>query len=615
MTGLHVITHAAGYAPRLRSATARARRASPMDLLAIIVTVAMLAALAELMIFAVRKFWFHDTLHASAAIVWMTPAALLLVMLVVMLPLLLLAHVVSERRAIAIAASVALFFGGSGVLLALRGISVPALAVLGIGIAVQGGAMVARHWERLRPGVRRGAVALGTVVGLLGVCVEAGRALWERRFESTLAPAPEQSPNVLLIILDTVRAMSLNLYGYDRATAPNITRLAEGGVTFDYAIVPATWTVPSHGSILTGRWPRELGQWWKTHDAPFPTLSSVLRDRGYRTGGFIGNWYHVNRESGLSYGFTHFSDIGRSREQVLRGSALVRWLAEQRAVREMIGLYETLGRKHAPQVSREAQRWIERDTSRPYFAFLNYMDAHAPYLPPEPYASRFGGRADRVPVLLEELNKVERVDAERKRIEIAAYDGALAYLDMEVGRLIDTLRAHGALDNTIVIITADHGEEIGDHGRWGHAYSLHTEVVRVPLIIFGPGIPSGVRVAHPVSVRNIAATIAELTRLPGTPFPGISLALQWRQAAPADTALTEFGKFMSLYDGPYHYLRVVRGEGERLYDYAADPYERNDLSLTPTGRAETARIRARLAGMRSASASQDPGAPVLPIEK
>jgi arylsulfatase A-like enzyme len=587
-----------------------ARRASLEDLVAIVLTIALLSASGELAFYAVRKFVFGSRLHMSPSIVWMTPAAVLVVMLAVALPVVVISRRWRAQRAIAVVTAATMVVGVAGVLLAVRGLGVWAIALLAIGIGVQSGRLVAQHRERVLPVIRSAALVLSILFVILGTAVEGGLAVWERRVESRLPAHAARAPNVLLIILDTVRAMSLGLYGYERPTSPNLARWASTGVTFDRAIVPATWTVPSHGSMFTGRWPREMGGWWSTSRPPSPTLASVLRDRGYRTGGFIGNWYHINRESGLSHGFTHFSDLDRSGEQMLRGSALVRWLSGRRSIREVIGLYETLGRKDARQVNRETLRWIRRDTSRPFLAVVNYMDAHSPYLPPEPYMSRFGGRGERAPIVIEELNLIEAVDPDRARAEVAAYDGGLAYLDSQLGSLLDTLKRRGALENTIVIITADHGEELGEHGRWGHAYGLHGEIVHVPLVMFGPGIPAGVRISHPVSVRNVAATVTDLARVPNATFPGISLAARWRGGAPEDTALTEFGSKLSLYDDRYHYVQSVRGEGERLYDYRADPYERRDLSSTAGASVELARFRARLATIVPSTAPVEPGAPV-----
>jgi hypothetical protein len=309
----------------------------------------------------------------SPSIVWMTPAAVLLVMTTVALPLVLISRRWRAPSALAVVTAVTVMIGVAGVLFAVRGLGVWAIALLAVGIGVQSGRLLAEHRQRVLPMVRGAALVLGILFVLLGTAVEGGLALWERRVESRLPPHAAQAPNVLLIILDTVRAMSLSLYGYERTTSPNLARWATTGVTFDRAIVPATWTVPSHGSMFTGRWPREMGGWWSTSRPPSPTLASVLRSRGYRTGGFIGNWYHINRESGLSHGFTHFSDLDRSGEQMLRGSALVRWLSSRRSIREVIGLYETLGRKDARQVNRETLRWVGRDSSRPFFAVVNYL--------------------------------------------------------------------------------------------------------------------------------------------------------------------------------------------------------------------------------------------------
>lgn len=580
------------------------------DVVAVVISIALLSSFGELALYAVRKFVFASTLHMSPSIVWMNPAAVLLIMAIATLPVMAVSRSLGERRTLAIVAGIATFLGMAGVMFAIRGFGLWAVLLLAAGVGVQAGLILSRHAARLLPVARRVAVALVAFFATAGIVVEGGLAWWERRTESALPAHRDGAPNVLLIILDTVRAMSLGLYGYDRPTTPHLSRWAATGVTFDRAIVPATWTVPSHGSMLTGRWPREMGGWWSANRPPVETLASVLREQGYRTGGFIGNWYHINRESGLSHGFTHFSDLDRSGEQTLRGSAVVRWLAGRRAIREAVGLYETLGRKGARQVNRETLRWVRRDSPRPFFAMLNYMDAHSPYLAPEPYMSRFGGRGDRPPIVIEELNMIETVDADRAQAEVAAYDAGIAYLDEQLGRLLDALQRSGALENTIVIITADHGEELGEHGRWGHAYGLHGEIVHVPLVMFGPGVPAGRRVDEPVSVRNIAATVADMAGLPEAPFPGISLATRWRGDAPPDTALTEFGRKLSLYDDRHHYVQAIRSDGERLYDYRADPYERKDLAAAGGAQAELARFRERLAAIVPRPLRVEPGAPV-----
>ncbi len=266
----------------------------------------------------------------------------------------------------------------------------------------------------------------------------------------------------------------------------------------------------------------------------------------------------------------------------------------------MIGLYETLGRRDAPRIRGAFLSWVDRESDRPFFAFLNYFDAHSPYQPPAPFDSRFGRNvAGREPYVIEELNRSAKVDSGVVQIETDAYDSGIAYLDHEIGLLFEELERRGKLDNTIVIITADHGEELGDHGRWGHAYSLHSELLHVPLLIIAPRGPAGVRVAHPISLRNVPATIADLADLEGSPFPGSSLANHWRAletgAIVEDTVLSVFGKYRSLYIDGYHYLHGVLDGKEHVYDYMRDPHERENLAGSPGVQALMQSARALLA--------------------
>jgi len=568
---------------------------------AVATSIALFTALGELALVAILRLGLHRQMHLGPHVVWMTPVALLVVF---SLPTLMLVAGSRLWRRLArpcVFVGALVFLMMLNLILVERHFSIWALLILSLGIAVQAGRLAESH----RPGFRHMLhVAAPHLIGLVlaaTLIVEGGLALRERHEEAGLPQTPAGAPNVLFIILDTVRARELGLYGYDRATTPNLDRLAGRGVVFDLAIAPATWTVPSHASMFTGHWPHELSHWWSSpdHRPPAETIAQFMTGNGYRTAGFIGNWYHIGRDSGFGAGFGHYDDLGRSLAQIARGSAMIRWLSQRRGVRHVIGLYETLGRRHAPDVSRSFLHWIERDSDRPWFAFINYFDAHSPYLPPAPFDSRFGdAAADREPIVIEELNRRVEPTPEIARAERDAYDGALAWLDDQIGRLFKELDERDALDNTFVIIGSDHGEELGEHGRWGHAYSLYAEIVHVPLFVFGPGVPAGVHVEAPASLRNIPATIADLAGLEGKPFPGVSLARLWRapdsRQAPDDPAFTEFGRYRSLYDGQYHYLVGVSNDLEHLFDHRADPLDEHDLVGLPGIEAVLAAFRKRV---------------------
>jgi arylsulfatase A-like enzyme len=232
-------------------------------------------------------------------------------------------------------------------------------------------------------------------------------------------------PNVLWVIWDTVRSDNLSLYDYRRPTTPNLDRLARRGVTFDYASSPAPWTLPSHASMFTGLPPNALEAGWRTPLEKGPTtVAEIARAYGYRTGGFIANRFYVSRESGLSRGFSEWADYPVfTIPEFLRSTALARAAigsslnplrlfrraieqeSEEGAVavgtpptrprptrtstaQRLVNWFRALqneSRKWAPKVNGEFLDWVTRDDARPYFAFLNYFDAHDPYRPPAPF--------------------------------------------------------------------------------------------------------------------------------------------------------------------------------------------------------------------------------------
>lgn len=554
------------------------------SMLAVALSLALITAFGELTLLAILKFRFHRELHLGPHVVWMTPVALTVVFAVP--TILLVAGSLAWRRIARPSFFVAalVFLMMINLILVERHFSIWALLILSLGIAVQTGRLAESHYPLFRRILRLTTPALLGLVALATIGVEGRLALREARAEDGLPAASDGSPNVLFIILDTARARTMSLYGYERETTPRMDELAERGVVFDFAAPPGTWTVPSHGAMFTSYWPNELGAWWRSEDKvpPVETLASFMSRKGYRTAGFIGNWFHIGAESGMGTGFIHYDDLGRSPAQIARGSGMIRWLSQRRTVRRIIGLYETLGRRRAPDVSASFLRWLDHDSDRPWFAFLNYFDVHSPALPPAPFDERFGtSGASREPVIIEELNRVVDVPPDVALAELDAYDGAMAYLDDQIGLLFDELDRRGALDNTIVIISSDHGEELGEHGSWGHAYSLYAEIVHVPLILFGPGVPAGIRIARPASTRSIALTIADLARLEDAPFRGVTLAQHWRSPSLPDSAYdpaySEFGKYQSLYGDRYHYFEGIRDDLEHLFDFRSDPLDEFDL--------------------------------------
>ena len=399
---------------------------------------------------------------------------------------------------------------------------------------------------------------LGSVLVLAAV-VFGGAWLKTWREDSRPLPSPD-SPNVLLLVLDTVRADRLSLYGYERPTTPVLERLAERGIRFDEARATAPWTLPSHASFFTGRWPHQLGVEWLTPlRGSFPTLSEYLASRGYATAGFVANTLYCSYETGLDRGFTHYDDYVLEKLMALRTAWLVDHLMQLvsdlgvfvgrtfdvgpfRPMQEswIASLFVVDRRKDAGSIHREFVDWLSRrrQPARPFFAFLNFYDAHAPYVLPQGAHYRFGLKPRRASDFIflveywESMNKLH-LSPTFQNLARDSYDNCVAYLDERLGNLFAELQKRGLFEQTLVIVTSDHGEGLGEHDLFDHGESLYRNEIRVPLLIVPPDRDgfSGV-VRETVSLRDLPATIVDLVGLrAGSPLPGRSLASQWRDSS------------------------------------------------------------------------------------
>ena len=284
------------------------------------------------------------------------------------------------------------------------------------------------------------------------------------------SPVSNSTPNVILITLDTVRAKNLSLYGYQRQTTPQLEKLAKDSVVFEQAIATAPWTLPSHGSIFTGQYPHQFSFGWTE---PFKTSHETLADelgrRGYESAGFAANLIYCTRAIGIARGMIHYEDYPVSLGQTILSASLGRAISNSGFVRQLTGFRDTLNRKQAEEVNDDFLSWLSsRNQDRPFFAFLNYFDAHEPLLPPAPFNEQFGSaktdeKLQYHGVDIEFINKHDWSEQEAQKYR-NAYDNSIAYLDYQLGELFAKLSEKGLLDNTLVIITADHGELLGEHG-------------------------------------------------------------------------------------------------------------------------------------------------------
>jgi arylsulfatase A-like enzyme len=438
-------------------------------------------------------------------------------------------------------------------------------------------------------------VLLGLVL-LTGAGMALGRWVRERRMLAALPAAPT-TPNVLLLVLDTVRSFDLSLYGYPRETTPRIAAWAREGVVFDRAISASPWTLPAHAAMFTGHHAHELeADYFVPLEREKPTLATVLAARGYQTAGFVANANYCGWETGLQRGFSHYEDWPISLEQMAWSTSLGRLLSRDRGFRRRIGTTEKLARKSAADVHGSFFHWLDgREPDRPFFAFLNYFDAHQPYLPPAPYDTLWGPvHSDGYPHRAEPPTPDHPGWRESDLVPARNdYNRATAYLDAQIGAMLDELGRRGLRENTIIVLVGDHGEEFAEHGVVEHGGSLYRQAIQVPLVITAPDrVPAGLRVARPVSTRELPATVLELLGISETPMPGRSLSRTWRgDTTSADTLVTELGFAANLaewipvsrgtmrsvvVDG-FHYIRMGDGT-EELYDFLRDSTERVNLA-------------------------------------
>jgi arylsulfatase A-like enzyme len=359
--------------------------------------------------------------------------------------------------------------------------------------------------------------------------------------------ADADRPNVLLVVCDTLRADALGCYGADTST-PNLDALADAGVRFEEAYAAGPGSSISHAALFSGQYPSETGVAGQMSLPPdVPVLAEWFRDAGYETFGIPGP-ARIGSDWGYDRGFDQYLEKWRDIPSSPTPADLKRALADPTLVEPMPRHVLRMARqgddKHTGYLIDVLMRKLERDVGEPAFAFANYPFVHAPYDPPRPYkeAATPGDGLDRpaygfmdpLPWFAETLDvpdvRAERVDAamtgrgDPKFFEDptwlsgaeldllrAWYDASVRYLDAQLGRLFDWLRRTGRDERTVVVVVADHGEYLGEHGLLKHMYFHFEEALRVPMIVAGPGVPAGEVRTDPVSLIDVFATICDLT--------------------------------------------------------------------------------------------------------
>ncbi len=547
--------------------------------------IGMLGGGVELMVAAWRRWVLDRLLFVGSDYWWLTPllagaiVAAANVLATAVVPCRLTTLVQRVRLA------VPLILASLGVLWMFRWLAPSAAFVLAIGVGTCGGSWLALRAGRVDRVVRRSLPVLGLAPLLLGVGLHLDTSRWAASHRAHNLSAP----NVLLLVLDTVRAIELGLYGFTPSTSPALDGLGAAGVVFDQAFSTAPWSAPSHASLFTGRNPAELSiDWDRPLDATFPTLAEELGRAGYSTVGIVANTAYASAETGLGRGFDRYEDYQLTLRRALAMPSLTRRFLDRKREWLHEPPLDGAGRIPAESVNRRLLSWLERRPQRPYFAFLNFYDAHAPYSAPEPFWSRFLPGETRRAVPIRATRRGDPTESSARR----AYDAAISHLDSEIGLLLGSMLERGFLDNTIVVVTADHGEEFNEHAALGHGQTLHTQAIRVPLLLFWPGHLPATRVTAPVSLVRLPATIMDLVGMAG-PFPGPSLVPLWRGgSAPQVAAVSTvtFAAFQhgestaarrslaSVQVGQFHYIQFPGDSVGRLYDHVTDPLEMHNLA-------------------------------------
>ncbi len=478
----------------------------------------------------------------------------------------------------------------------------------------------------MRKPVNRSAAALALLAALLATVsactprdASKGEAV-EPRGAGAEAPLREPAADVqldpprliVLVSIDTLRADHLGAYGYERFTSPVLDGMAAEGALFEDASAAAPWTLPSHASMLTGLYPHEHGVTTMRLGLgkDVPTLASLLARAGYRTAAVVNSTWLERDTFGLTRDFERYAYVPESAEQ----RAPTRWVTDQ------------------------AIEWMSTLGDGRLLLFLHYYDVHADYASEPSYEKLFvrpyQGPADGSSWQLTRANLEDqyldmchrhfdpikctfgsagrpfRIDASVTRVHFDAkdvshlidlYDAGIRQMDTELGRLFAWMRGRGLLDQALVVVTADHGEEFMEHGRVEHFLPTWQALLHVPLILHGPGVPRGVRVKAPVSLVDIVPTLLDFAGVQAnTPLDGVDLRPLLHGQPLADRDL--YGEasggltYQLMMPGIFPVYRSVRhGNDKLIYDSKSDRYSLYELSSDPGERHDLAKERPEVA--------------------
>jgi arylsulfatase A-like enzyme len=409
-----------------------------------------------------------------------------------------------------------------------------------------------------------------------GLTASLGMGLW---LGGCSLPLFHKKPNIILISIDTLRADHLGCYGYDRPTSPVVDKFASEGLLFEDVSATSPWTLPSHGSLLTGLYPHRNGLRLRKDYLPngVPTMAEVLRNNGFLTAAIV-NSFSLSKKFGLDRGFSDFTYVS-----------------------------EDVSRAAPSEVEVEALKWLSNQGNKPFFLFLHYYDVHSDYCSLQGYEKQFvqpytgtadGSTAQLVRYCQGKLS-LNQVDADHL---IDLYDSGVRQMDDGLGRMFEFLETKRLLDHTFIVITSDHGEEFLDHGGVLHGRTYFQEIIQVQLLIRGPDIPQSKRIKHIASLVDVMPTILSLLGISEPPsLDGMNLCPLWQSSntnpprrfvfAEADhnnviqNRIVDDIKCMVRHPRyKLHYDRLSMGK--ELYDLGEDPQEKINVAVEHSAMAD-----------------------------
>ncbi len=418
---------------------------------------------------------------------------------------------------------------------------------------------------------------------------------------------PEGKPNIVMIVMDTVRADHVSCYGYHRVTTPFIDRLAQQGLKFENAYSTSPWTLPSHASFFTGLFPSEhqaiSGNTYLEDE--YQTLAESLSQQGYITLAYPCNPW-ISRFSNLDQGFDIIIEGWHEQSFPLLGTQLQRLGV---MIFDVSSLWLDSG---GGKATRTAIRWLKKLSRKkqPFFLFINYMEAHVPY-PFNPETFHFLPDKENAFDMLHEIHfdwiaydtGHQHLTKKQGGMILAWYDGCIYYIDNRIKELVQTLIQQELYSNTILVILSDHGEGLGEHDMWSHEYGIYYNLLRVPLIItYPPLIPSGLEISTPFSLKELPSMILEMqsgkkpeilysprkpVHLESAPLifaerfrPVTTIQVFNKQYPDFDTEKID-GDKKSLIKFPYHFIWDSKGR-DGLYRADLDPEEETNVINTET---------------------------------